>query len=90
MGMFDTVKVKCPSCKLLTDVQSKAGPCCLNNYHQDSVPASIAESEIEAAKKGHTDTCDHCDCSFKIIGSVPRVSIMAIRSDEYSEEDEYD
>ena len=56
--MFDTVHFKCPDCGEDMKIQSKAGPCLLNNYPSTSMPAEIAKSikgeYIYCHKGGHS------------------------------------
>ena len=42
MGVFDTVNFPCPECGNNLQLQSKAGDCCLHEYHYKAVPPEIA------------------------------------------------
>lgn len=41
MGMFDTVSVKCPSCKKKHEFQSKSGECFLGYYKLKNCPDDV-------------------------------------------------
>ena len=55
MGMFDTVKFKCPECGAELELQSKAGECVLHEYHYKAVPPEIA-IDLD----GRNVLCEHC------------------------------
>lgn len=75
MGMYDSVKIRCPKCnKINEDVQSKAGECGLNVYpNLDSAPLSIVADLAEASEKGRV-RCEHCNATIMI-----KVAIASIR-----------
>lgn len=67
MGMFDTVRFKCPNCKKREiEVQSKAGDCLLADYCQEKVPQDIAK-DIE----GEESYCQICHTTWRVIDCTP-------------------
>jgi RNase P subunit RPR2 len=66
LGLFDSVKVKCPKCGGITTFQSKAGYCHLLTYEQDHVPTNIA---VALADK--TEFCEKCHAPLVFKSSVP-------------------
>jgi len=75
MSSFDNVTFFCPYCNEKIIIQSKSGLCELKNYHQESVPASIAEN-----LKDGSVVCKKCHSHFLITGTIPRVSLFLIDS----------
>lgn len=61
MGMFDTVRARCPECGGEIEEQSKAGPCQLKDYNLYNAPAAVlvdlSEQEL---------WCVHCDSRLKL------------------------
>lgn len=53
MGVYDSVWFPCPICGTEIEFQSKAGSCCLGNYHSRSVPVAIASDLM-----GEREECD--------------------------------
>jgi len=43
MGMFDTVRIKCPKCGEHIEEQSKAGDCMLNTYDLENAPPALIQ-----------------------------------------------
>lgn len=41
MGMFDWIDVPCPKCKKTSQFQTKSGPCLLEGYTLENVPADV-------------------------------------------------
>jgi len=83
--MFDTVHYKCPGCGRMIEEQTKAGDCRMNNYHEGSVPAEIAASEI-----GSKVDCG-CGCTLRVHSSAPvaRVKLyLVVDGPEVTESDE--
>jgi len=62
MGMFDSVWFDCPYCAEREEVQSKAGDCVLDDFHQSDVPPHIA---IDLEKS--TKECSQCGERFEVI-----------------------
>jgi hypothetical protein len=62
MGLFDSVYVDCPHCGVKTELQSKAGECCLNRYTLDTAPV-----EVLVDLMNYEDDCDACGGSFAIV-----------------------
>lgn len=79
MGMFDTVHSTCPACGDAISIQSKAGPCKLNNYHVKSVPPEVARSVED-----RTIICGGCDSVvlLKLNAPISRVEMHAELRDE--------
>lgn len=63
MGMYDTVWVKCPHCGKRTDMQSKSGDCCLDNYELKDAPIEVVADLISG--RGWTK-CTWCSKNIKI------------------------
>lgn len=64
MGMFDTVVLRCPdpSCDGEVEVQTKAGPCVLHDYHaRDGVPQEVADDVL-----GRSATCRSCGQHWRV------------------------
>lgn len=66
MGMFDSVKIDCPSCGATVEFQSKAGRCNLDEFSDEDVPLVIALDIV-----GDVETCVHCNKEFKIKFGIP-------------------
>lgn len=83
MGMYDTVRAKCPDCKEWMSEQTKSGPCDLNVYtvgkSMDIVGAFLAE--------GMRLTCEHCDVSYTVKTNAPK-NIQAFLEQENEESDD--
>ena len=75
MGSFDRVTFECPCCHAVIEVQSKAGPCLMHNYHQSSVPTVVA---VDINGEGRT--CSGCGTVFRLKADLPaRVHIYLQR-----------
>jgi uncharacterized Zn-finger protein len=61
MGMFDTVKMNCPSCGKEIEVQSKAGECVMAEYDINNAPAVIL---LDVSSK--IIECDECNERFRL------------------------
>lgn len=63
MGMYDTVKIKCPHCDETHSEQTKSGPCHLIETALDRAdPAMIAG----LYDSDGNITCEHCSGQFRI------------------------
>ena len=65
MGLYDSVRVKCPNCGSKLEFQSKAGDCTLNCFRLAKVPIEIANdlnSEI---------TICVCGKQYEIFSAIP-------------------
>lgn len=82
MGMFDTVRFKCPNCGEFVEYQSKAGRCMLNLYDEDAVPPEIARD-----LHGDIDDCYHCgqEMVLKVQHPIQSVVMQAIKSEDWEE-----
>ena len=60
MGMFDTVVLECPNCKLEVDVQTKSGSCILNVYTITNAPMEVM-ADVEGV-----NVCYHCQTEFMV------------------------
>lgn len=85
MGMYDTVMVPCPKCGKKSGFQSKSGPCLLNDFELEDVPADV----IEDVMRHGPATCGSCGTIYGVRYTV--VSKVDAKSVEWSpdiEEDE--
>lgn len=74
MGMFDSVNFRCPECRGTVEVQSKAGPCNLENYSEDEVPAKVAADIV-----GEEAWCEACKRSWKVYSlNSPQLVMMRL------------
>ena len=62
MGVFDTVKVKCPLCGHENHWQSKMGDPCMNHYTLENAPVSVIHDL--------SDFCSGCKKPLKIVPVV--------------------
>jgi len=67
MGMFDSVWIRCRECGEEVEFQSKAGPCQLRDYRQETVPTEIAKDILGSVRK--------CSCGNVIIAKIAPNSI---------------
>ena len=79
MGMFDTVWVNCPYCNERTGIQSKSGPCTLEEYEIETAPLDVM--------CGLTDDCGwkicrHCELEMKVVPSV-KPTFTVVKKGEY-------
>lgn len=72
MGMFDTVRFKCPKCGEISDFQTKSGDCDLSTYSIESLPVDIAK-----AINGRTEFCPRCD--YEVTFEWPKTSPTHIK-----------
>lgn len=77
MGCFDTIILRCPSCRSRMEIQSKAGPCNLDTYTLSSCPPAILGDLHD-----YTDQCVNCNRSFVI-----KVQCLATVEDSRDVED---
>jgi DNA-directed RNA polymerase subunit RPC12/RpoP len=56
MGMFDTVRIRCPHCRGVVDEQTKFGECILKNEYLDD-----CDEEMKIGVSGYPITCYHCN-----------------------------
>jgi uncharacterized Zn finger protein len=75
MGMFDTVKVTCPSCGEVMELQTKAGNRTLEEFESDDVPTGIALDLAEEYRNGN-NRCLKCGTLFRIVAFVPKTCIV--------------
>lgn len=71
MGMFDTVRWKCPGCGKETEEQTKIGECELQFAGPKNCPVDLAAFFVKPYQPFHCDACG-CDYSFKLAGLAPR------------------
>lgn len=69
MGMYDTVHFDCPHCGMDAEIQTKAGPCHLNDYQLADVPESVAEALVECDGRNYK-TCYRCGVSLEFVAKV--------------------
>lgn len=83
MGMFDTVRFRCPNCpEGMVDVQSKGGPCSLYEYEFGT--EYIEPGVLAGLDDGFDWDCDSCGKKF-IVESEITVKLVP-----YEEEDNSD
>ncbi len=58
--MFDTVRLKCPKCSELVEIQTKSGSCSLNSYSIERAPPGVMEDVLGE------NTCYHCSEIFVV------------------------
>lgn len=74
MGMFDTVRLKCPYCLETVEEQTKSGPCMLDVFEFPNVPISVM-----LGIQGPT-VCDHCGSLFNVeMIQEPKFAIGKVR-----------
>lgn len=71
MGMFDSIRGKCPNCNKNVEIQTKLGECLLREYNLDKLPVDIATAI--AWKKNYIETCEHCNSKFMLQLDIPAV-----------------
>ena len=62
MGMFDTVKVKCPKCGTTEEFQTKGGNCLLQYYNLKNAPHDV----LSDINRHSPYTCVKCKTKFKV------------------------
>ena len=65
MGMFDTVQLECPHCRLLSDHQSKAGACTLSYYTLEAAPLEILADLAYDSNQGDL-YCGRCSGGLEV------------------------
>ena len=86
MGCFDTVHAFCLNCGTEHEIQSKTGPCAQKHYHQDSVPADVAEDV-----NGESWICPECGSRCWLsCPHMPRVRMTAYLKNNEIDEREWD
>lgn len=85
MGMYDSVKFKCPDplCNGDVVVQSKAGACVLDTFPQEDVPSEIAKDIVD-----WVDTCYDCGKKWKVKAITPIVAVEMVLVDPEEDNDE--
>jgi len=74
MGCFDSVNFRCPRCRQILEVQSKAADCSMSEFSPDAVPAKIA-----ADIAGEMVYCDKCNESWTVVSiNSPQVVVMRL------------
>ena len=58
MGMFDTVYFECPHCGKENSIQTKAGPCELNDWNIHQAPLEVL---LDIQKWYSIYKCKHCE-----------------------------
>ena len=59
MGCFDTVKIICPNCRTVNDIQTKAGECGLDEFYIENAPPIIKADMADSPMR-----CDFCEKGF--------------------------
>ncbi|MGV3278250.1 hypothetical protein ACFX5K_01215 [Rickettsiales bacterium LUAb2] len=81
MGMFDSVRIKCPACNADNEIQSKGGRCDLDTYDQYDVPIEIAiglDYKME---------CENCKKQWNITYAKYNVSVFL--TDNLNKDEDY-
>lgn len=65
MGMFDRLWLTCPSCGSSVEVQSKCGPCELNEYTIATAPLAVIADANEDGIHGNI-TCEMCTAQLEV------------------------
>jgi len=63
MGMYDSIRGKCPSCGEKVELQSKAGSCSLRMYDLKKIPVEIA-NDLNLNFQDHQNICENCGTRF--------------------------
>ena len=71
MGLYDTVKIKCPQCLEDVEFQSKAGDCYLAEYEEYKVPVIVAQDIA-----GSREDCPNCGYS---VQALPKFDVDYIQ-----------
>lgn len=73
MGLYDTVRLKCPKCENMLEVQSKAGESAMHDYWEDKVPVEIAQDIM------HDEVfCETCGRRYMIIEKPKKQDVMEL------------
>jgi len=65
MGMFDTIRIKCPKCGNYIEEQSKAGDCLLNTYDLEEAPVALIQDV-----SGIEYECNSCKCKLIVLSEI--------------------
>lgn len=68
MGCFDSVIVKCPSCKKEVEFQSKSGDCTLSRYTLEEAPEDV----LKDVNRHSPVSCLGCDAKLVVVVSTFR------------------
>jgi uncharacterized Zn finger protein len=69
MGMYDEVRVPCPSCGVVYYAQTKSGPCTLTGYSLEEAPDDV----IANVNRHAPFECEDCGTIFHVVLEVPPV-----------------
>ena len=83
--MFDSVIVPCPSCGTEAEFQSKSGPCLLDTYTLDEVPADVL---LDVNRHG-PETCK-CGVKFCVKFKIKPAEVVAVSSAVFEVTEEED
>ena len=81
MGCFDSVMVKCPSCGVEAEFQSKGGKCMMSTYRLHDAPIDV----LSDVNRHAPITCRACGTRFMVLlaptwrASVPVGSYVDLR-----------
>ena len=70
MGMFDSVRVKCPNCNNELEFQSKSGPCILESFDGEKIHLMVAIGCNE-----DIILCRKCKKKVQILFNLPDMEI---------------
>jgi len=66
MGVYDTLRFKCPSCGEVTSEQSKAGDCCLNYFTLKDAPLVVIADIHDDGEKDKL-FCEKCNVQLRLV-----------------------
>ena len=73
MSSFDAVYVKCPKCKVIMTLQSKAGKCNLDEFALGAPVPSVIALDLDG-----THTCEVCDKDFIVFAPLPDKVVLEV------------
>lgn len=68
MGLFDSLYIKCPTCKRQLEFQSKSGPCCCLSFKEKNLPVDVA-----VGMNGDIVSCEFCNINWKLDCEIPKI-----------------
>jgi len=75
MGMFDTVRLTCPNCDKVLEIQTKAGECLGYSYSESSVPLVIVYS-----LDGKYVHCENCQWAGNVVRYVRQTNCLKLET----------
>jgi hypothetical protein len=84
MGVYDTVRVPCPSCGAIYHAQSKGGECDLVTYDLDICPADV----LSDVNRHAPFTCESWNTKFDVEYTLSVSSIKVVDINKRDSEDD--